>query len=436
MKKLSLTLLMIFIIIPFKSFAIQSEQQLLTIANAQITNINTQQLQQQMQQYSETILIDVRTPGEIKRLGTIGLYQNINIPRGWLEFRIKDIAITKDTPIVVYCGLNKRSPLAAKRLMDMGYTNVKNYSDGFFKWKKAQLDVSIADQAPYSILYSLPEEVIAGVYSAIGDVAPSTYQNSGHNNNLSFIVGDDAVLVFNAGGSYLLASAMHQEIKKITNLPVKYVVLENAQGHAVLGTSYWKEQGATIIGHQNTSEILRNNKERIKASAKRSLKDKFFKSDIVLPDIEFKDKLVIELKGRQIELLHLGPSHSPDDVQLWMPKEKLLISGDIAFNIRMLPILEHTDVKGWIQTWDKLVALQPEIIVPGHGGVTDLQTVTAYTKDYLVFLRTEILKIIDEGGGLLDALNIDQTKFGHFKTYNELHKQNVDRLFRVMEFEE
>ena len=365
MKKL---ILFIFITAPFYALASNS-----------LVNLNTKQLQQQMQQQPETVLIDIRTPSEIHLLGTIGLQQNTNLVRGWLESEIKELVANKNTPIVVYCGLNIRSPLAAKTLMEMGYSNVKNYQDGFFKWQKAGLDVKIYDQAPNSFLYSLPEKVTTDVYSAIGDAAPSTYQNSGHNNNLSFIVGDDAVLVFNAGGSYLLAAALHQEIKKITPLPVKYVVLENAQGHAVLGSSYWKEQGATIVGHQHTTKILKEHKEEIKASAKRSLKDKFFKSDIVLPDIEFNDKLTIDLKGKQIELLHLGPSHSPDDVQLWMPKERLLISGDIAFNVRMLPVLDHTDVKGWIQTWDKVEALKPKIIIPGHGGVTDLKITTAYT---------------------------------------------------------
>ena len=429
MKKITTAL---FILIYINSFALAATES----ATTKVININTKQLQQQMQKQPKTLLIDVRTSEEINRFGTVGLYQNINIPRGWLEFRIKNQNLSKDTPIVVYCGQNKRSPLAAKRLMKMGYTSVKNYSDGYFAWQKAGLDVNIYDKTSNSFLYLLPKKVITDVYSAIGAPAPGNYHNSGHNNNLSFVIGDDAVLVFNAGGSYLVAATLHNEIKKITKLPVKYVILENAQGHAVLGSSYWKEQGATIIAHKHTTEILKRDKELIKASAKKFLKDKFLKSDIVLPDIELNDKLTIDLKGKQIELLHLGPSHSPDDVQLWMPKEKLLIAGDIAFNVRMLPILNHTDVKGWIKTWDKLEALQPKIIIPGHGGVTDLKTTTYYTKNYLVFLRTEILKIIDDGGEMLDALNIDQTKFSHFKTYNELHKQNVDRLYRVMEFEE
>ena len=85
----------------------------------------------------------------------------------------------------------------------------------------------IADQYPASMLYSKPVEVIPHVWSAIGATAPATYENAGHNNNLSFIVTGDGVIVINGGGAYLLAKALHEEIKKITYEPVKLVINEN-----------------------------------------------------------------------------------------------------------------------------------------------------------------------------------------------------------------
>ena len=75
----------------------------------------------------------------------------------------------------------------------------------------------IADQYPGSVLYSKPVEVIPHVWSAIGATAPPTYENSGHNNNLSFIVTGDGVVVINGGAAYLLAKALHEEIKGITD---------------------------------------------------------------------------------------------------------------------------------------------------------------------------------------------------------------------------
>jgi rhodanese-related sulfurtransferase/glyoxylase-like metal-dependent hydrolase (beta-lactamase superfamily II) len=419
-------------------------KQLLKSANQSIVDIDTDQLQQQIKDQPGTVLIDVRTAEEIKQVGTIGLYQNVNIPRGWIEFQIADQASAKDTPIVVYCGINARSPMAAKTLMDMGYTNVKNYASGYFEWKNQGLDVNISDMDTSSILYRRPKEVIDGVYSAIGATQPATYENSGHNNNLSFVIADDAVVVFNAGGSYLLAESMHEEIKKVTSLPVKYVVLENAQGHAILGSNYWKAQGAEIIAHEHTAELIDEELSAIVVvegepgiyeRAAMVLNDKLFRSEIIMPDRTFSDTLSLPVKGRTIELLHLGPSHSPDDIQLWMPDEGLLISGDFTFNTRLLPILDHTDIKGWIQSWDKLVALNPRILIPGHGDVTDLATVQHFTKDYLEYMLDAIVTLIDDGGELIDAYDIDQSAFQQWKTFRELSVQNADRLFRQLEFD-
>jgi hypothetical protein len=74
-------------------------------------------------------------------------------------------------------------------------------------------DQAIPDQYPGSILYSRPVEVIPFVWSAIGATAPPNYDNSGHNNNYSFVITGDGVVVVNSG-SYLLAKALHDEIKR------------------------------------------------------------------------------------------------------------------------------------------------------------------------------------------------------------------------------
>ena len=89
---------------------------MLLSVNKQVTNINTDELLKELDSNPKVVLIDVRTQSEIINLGTILRGQNRNIPRGWLEFRIEDEAPSKDTPIIVYCGLNLRSPLAAQTL--------------------------------------------------------------------------------------------------------------------------------------------------------------------------------------------------------------------------------------------------------------------------------------------------------------------------------
>jgi len=220
----------------------QTAQSVLDAVNARVPQLDTAGLLAQLKAQPETLVIDVRTPAELNLLGGyIDAPRFANVTRGWLEFQIETVVPDKNTPIVVYCGVSQRSSMAADTLIRLGYTNVKNYRDGFFNWKRAGLPVQQFDKAPASFLYDLPQEVIPGVWSAIGATAPGTYENSGHNNNLSFIITDAGVVVVNAGDNYLLAQSLHEEIKKRTDKPVKYVVLENGQGHAMLGSKYWKE---------------------------------------------------------------------------------------------------------------------------------------------------------------------------------------------------
>ena len=107
-----------------------------------VPDISTQALRKEIERNPELVLIDIRMPDEIRSMGgAIKATQNVNIPRGWLEFRATRYAQNKDTPIIVYCGGNIRSILAAHTLQKMGYTNVKNYADGFIGWKNKGLPV-------------------------------------------------------------------------------------------------------------------------------------------------------------------------------------------------------------------------------------------------------------------------------------------------------
>jgi glyoxylase-like metal-dependent hydrolase (beta-lactamase superfamily II)/dienelactone hydrolase len=292
-----------------------------------------------------------------------------------------------------------------------------------------------SDKAPHSVLYDLPQEVVPGVWSAIGATAPRTYANSGHNNNLSFVITDGGVLVVNAGDNYLLAKSLHDEIRKITDQPVKYVVLENGQGHAMLGASYWQEQGVPVIAHVDAAHEIEEQAFALLEVMQKGAKEKAQGTKVVMPDETFTDKRVIKLGGERIELLYLGPAHSPGDIVVWLPDRKLVISGDMAFHQRMLPLFEDTDSKAWIETWDAFEALGAEVVIPGHGGPTDMATVRKYTRDYLVYLRDRVGAVIENGGTLQEAYEIDQSPYMHLPTAEFLAKRNAGQVFQSMEFE-
>ena len=296
-------------------------------------------------------------------------------------------------------------------------------------------DQSIPDKYPESVLYDKPREVIPGVWSSIGATAPPTYENSGHNNNLSFIITSEGVVVVNAGACYKLAEALHAEIRKVTDQPVRYVILENGQGHAALGSNYWQSQGVPVVAHVDAAAEIEEGAYALLTRMQGYNKDKADGTEVVAPDITFEDEYVIELGGLRIEALYLGPGHSPGDIQVWLPQKKLVISGDMAFHQRLLPIFDNTDTKAWIETYDRFVALKPEVVIPGHGVPTTVDVVTTYTQDYLVFLRGEVQTLLDEGGTLDDAYKIDQSAYAELDTFDELAARNAGLVFEAMEFE-
>ncbi|MFK7835714.1 MAG: MBL fold metallo-hydrolase [Sulfitobacter sp.] len=294
----------------------------------------------------------------------------------------------------------------------------------------------IPDQYPASVLYSKPVEVIPGVFSAIGATAPPTYENAGHNNNLSFVVTDEGVVVINAGASFELAQALHAEIKAITDQPVKLVFNENGQGHAMLGNSYWASQGVEIVAHSDAAHEFEEYGDRSLQAALARVRERAAQTSVVLPTTTFDDTYAVTLGGVEIEARYLGPAHSPGDIVVWLPQQSLVISGDMAFHERLLPIFDHTMTADWITTWE--TAFEPlgaTYVIPGHGHPTNMAQVRRYTHDYLVYLRKQVGAHLDAGGDLADAYYVDQTPFAHLDTFEELATKNAGRVYEQMEFE-
>jgi glyoxylase-like metal-dependent hydrolase (beta-lactamase superfamily II) len=294
----------------------------------------------------------------------------------------------------------------------------------------------IADKYPGSPLYNKPVEVIPGVWSAIGATAPPTHANAGHNNNLSFIVTGEGVVVVNSGASYALAEALHAEIRKVTDEPVKLVLTENGQGHAMLGNGYWVDQGVPVIAHVEAAAEFAHDGGSSLAAAQRVTGDQAEGTRLEPPTETFEETYIVEMGDFRIEARHLGPAHSPGDIVVWLPRQGLVISGDMAFHERMLPIFENTITTDWLETWDTAFEpLNATYVIPGHGHPTNMDQVRRYTKGYLEYLRARIAEHIEAGGDLAGAYYVDQSPYRNLDTYEELATKNAGRVFEQMEWE-
>ena len=292
--------------------------------------------------------------------------------------------------------------------------------------------VSVAVQAQDLSLQ--PVQVASNVYAVVGDLAGQTYENDGLNNNLGFVVSDAGVLVINTGPSARVARALHAAIRKITTQPVKWVVNVNSQNHYWHGNGYFKSLGATILASNEADRVMREMGAQQLAANKDLLKEKADGTMLTYPTELTADQRELKLGKTSVQLLHFGPAHTPGDLIVWLPQQRILFSGDIVYTERLLAVIPIGNTANWLQAFDKLVALNPKTIVPGHGRPTTIEVARRDTRDYLSFLRAEAKRILDAGGSLQDAVEkVDQSRFQSLVNFDLLALRNMYQVFQEVE---
>lgn len=278
--------------------------------------------------------------------------------------------------------------------------------------------------------------VAPGVYAVIGDLGGQTYENEGLNSNLGFVVSDDGVLVINTGPTARVAHALHEAIKKVTDGPVKWVVNVNSQNHYWHGNGYFQALGAGIFAHREAGRLMREMGPAQVEANKVQLKEKAAGAVLAFPTELFDDRRELKLGKTVVQLLHFGPAHTPGDIAVWLPQQKIVFTGDIVYTERMLAIIPISHTGGWVQAFDKLAALKPRVVVPGHGKPTDLKHAKRDTRDYLAYVRTGVKKVLDDGGSLQDAVDkTDQSKFKYLANFDLLAGRNANQVYLEMEKE-
>jgi cyclase len=153
--------------------------------------------------------------------------------------------------------------------------------------------------------------------------------------------------------------------------------------------------------------------------------------DLRAPTLTFDGVLSITLGDRTVELIEVGPAHTAGDVIAHVPDAAVVFTGDIVFH-KGTPIMWAGPVENWIAACDRICALNPSIVVPGHGPVTDADGVRE-TRDYLAYIRDEATKRHAAGMTYLDAANdIDLGAFGDLGEKGRV-VVNVHNIYRDLD---
>jgi glyoxylase-like metal-dependent hydrolase (beta-lactamase superfamily II) len=147
-----------------------------------------------------------------------------------------------------------------------------------------------------------------------------------------------------------------------------------------------------------------------------------------LPTTVFERELTRQVGAKTVRIMHVGPAHTPGDALVFVPADKTVFTGDILF-IEGHPIMWEGPVANWIDACERILAMDVDTVVPGHGPITDKKGVRA-VRDYLAYVRDEAKKRYDAGLSAFDAArDIDMSDYDNWGD-GERIAVNVATLYR------
>jgi glyoxylase-like metal-dependent hydrolase (beta-lactamase superfamily II) len=225
-------------------------------------------------------------------------------------------------------------------------------------------------------------KIADNIYSYV-DVKKGSPQKS-FGANAGIIIGQDGILVIDTLISAKEAKRFIKDIRSVSDKPIRYVINTHYHLDHAFGNSEFAKLGAVIIAQEKCNKNL---EEKGAAALKNAKNYGLSEADmegtaIALPFLTFRDKMELELGNQKIELIYPGPSHSDDSILVYLPDQKILFTGDILFT-NYHPFLAEGNLEGWGKVLDRIMAMDVNKIIPGHGplsGKEDLQKM----KEYLV----------------------------------------------------
>jgi glyoxylase-like metal-dependent hydrolase (beta-lactamase superfamily II) len=278
--------------------------------------------------------------------------------------------------------------------------------------------------------------VAPGAYMVQGLSALGSGANRNFISNAGFVVTPEGVLVVDALGAPVLARELLAEVRRITDAPVRWVVLTHYHADHIYGLQVFKDAGATIIAHRDAQVYLNSDTAALRLQASRDELAPAVDAGtrLVAPDRWISERTTLRLGGLDIVLQPAGPAHTPEDLVVWVPQLNLLFAGDLVFRGR-IPFVGQADSGRWIAALETLLAFDAAVIVPGHGPASsDARADLQLTRDYLAHLR----KTMGEAARNMDPFDeayarTDWSHFEHLPLFKAANRINAYNTYLLME---
>jgi glyoxylase-like metal-dependent hydrolase (beta-lactamase superfamily II) len=235
-----------------------------------------------------------------------------------------------------------------------------------------------------------------GIFAVLGD----TGRGSEGRANAGFIVTHEGVVAIDAGASPLEGERLRRTIGRVTRQPVRWLVLTHHHPDHHFGAVVFRRAGARVIAHPDRRSLASEGGEDALAAswirvvgldAMRG----FEYAD--RPDRPVEGADTLQLGGRTIVIAAAGPAHTPGDLFVWLPTERVLFAGDVLVEDGVTMIVDGS-TPALLSALDTIERLEPAMVVPGHGAIPRLpKALLDSTRRYVNQLRSDMRAAVEQG---------------------------------------
>ncbi|MBU1668630.1 MBL fold metallo-hydrolase [bacterium] len=270
-----------------------------------------------------------------------------------------------------------------------------------------------------------PYTISDGINCFFGLSSQASKDNGGNMINSCYVETEEGYIVIDSGPTYRYAQDTYEIMEKQKKIPVKYVINTSSDEVHILGNSFFKEQGATLLGPKNYKRHLKENKEL--ELAKKVSEDAIKNTRLIALDSYLEGDSTIVLGGTEIHVKLI--ENDDEHLVVNIPSKKILFAGDMIFNNRIVPLKDKRSLLVWQNGLKQLSRLPWDDIVSAHGYMTR-RSALKNTESYLALLKSEVSSSIQHGESREEAIKrVKLSSFSEDRLYGFWHPKNVASVY-------
>ena len=324
--------------------------------------------------------------------------------------------------LLIACGDSKQSP------------QIESTQSGLLSAQQTENDIwARTPYEPTDIPMKL-KQVSKHVYYVEGPPgAPA--DNDGFMSNASVIIGDNEVVVFDSLGTPSLAYLLLSKIKRITDKPIRKLILSHYHADHIYGAQVFKDIGAEVIAPLGAQTYINSPAALGRLTERRESLFPWVNeaTRIIKPDRLIRKDEKIDIGGVSLHIVSLGSTHSDGDLMVYVNPDRVLLAGDLMFEGR-IPFIAGSKPGRWLKYVTELDPMSFKVVIPGHGGSSaDPKNAVSFTKNYLNFLHTSMMNAVEQLIPFDEAY--DSANWDNYKSIPAFQVNRMNAYFVYLDLE-